>query len=471
MLQPLKRTIALVSLALSTMLAGCSTIAHKPMAAAASDVNGHRTLAIFFDGTANDEQSDTNVKRLHSLVTLQKRRDIATLYIEGVGTGEDVLGMGLGLGMRPRVEIAYEFVLNHYLPGDRIFLFGFSRGSYAARILTSLLYHAGVVKGDGLSNKAIADIVYSTVKGKMPDGSEPSRLDAVHKRLMYLNLKPSDPVPVELLGLWDTVEALGYRDSFSKLIHKLGIKKHEVNVDNANARYGDKLCNVRQVRHAMSIDDDREWIFTPRLMTRAFLFDGCAPKFPSMLKTSDGRVDTSRLKQVWFAGAHSDVGGGYPDSQLSGVSLNWMLDELRNPAFDLIPPDAAVPQDPFGTSHDPESSWFSPLYHAVNRDIVSYALQNATVPGYRGSICVHPAVFERRRVMIPKHHENDQLILRQPGTVCLVDDDRPDLSYRSRYKERQDTSPCCKESHEASQSCKAFIDVRQFPDCQQETTP
>jgi len=466
MLKPLKGTIALVSLTLSTVLAGCSTIAYKPMAAAAPGEDGHHTLAIFFDGTANNEQSDTNVKRLHSLVSLQKRRDIATLYVEGVGVGNDVLGMGLGLGMKARVKIAYEFVLNHYQPGDRIFLFGFSRGAYSARILTSLLYHAGVVNSDVLGNKAIADIVYKTVKDEMPDVDEPCRLAAVHQRLTDLELKPSDPVTVEMLGLWDTVEALGYRDGFSKLAHKLGIKKHVVDVDNANTRYGDKLCNVRQVRHAMSIDDDREWIFTPRLMTREFLFDGCAPDHPSMLKAADGRVDTSRLKQVWFAGAHSDVGGGYPDSQLSGVSLNWMLDELRKPAFDLIPPDAAVPQDPFGTSHDPESGWFSPAYHAVNRDIVGYALQDATVPGYRGSLCVHPAVFERRRVMLPKQHESDQLILHQPGTVCLVDDNRDDLSYRGRYKERQDTSSCCKESHEAPQSCKASIDVRQFPDCQ-----
>lgn len=458
MLTLLKRTIVLLLLTLSTLLAGCSTITYKPMAAAAPGEDGHRTLAIFFDGTANDEKSDTNVKRLHSLVSLQKRRDIATLYVEGVGVGDDVLGMGLGLGVKPRVKIAYEFVLNHYQPGDRIFLFGFSRGAYSARILTSLLYHAGVVKSDVLNNKDIADIVYSTVKGKMPNVDEPCRLATVHRQLTDLNLKPSEPVPVELLGLWDTVEALGYRDVFSKLLHKLGIRKHVVNVDNANARYGDKLCNVRQVRHAMSIDDDREWIFTPRLMTRAFLFDGCDPEYPSMLKSDDGRVDTSRLKQVWFAGAHSDVGGGYPDSQLSGVSLNWMLDELRKPAFDLIPPDAAVPQDTFGTSHDPESKWFSPVYHAVNRDIVGYALQDATVSGYRGTLCVHPAVFERRSVMSPKQHENDQLLLHQPGTVCLVDDDRIDLSYRGRYKER----------HEDSQGCKAYIDVRQFPDCQQE---
>jgi len=496
MLTKFRRGIALGLIAVSTMLAGCAAIAYKPMPAAAPGPDGHRVLAIFLDGTHNDEQSDTNVKRLHSLVTLQKRSDIASLYVEGVGVGDDVLGMMTGFGFAPRVEIAYEFILNHYQPGDRIFLFGFSRGAYEARVLTSMLYHAGLVKSDTLSHKDIADIVFSAVKFRLQDvdapesvepgcesvckaafdatsagPSERDRLRIVHCRLCQLHLKPSPPVTVELLGLWDTVEALGYREGISKLAHKLGVKKHEVNVDNANARYGDKLCNVREVRHAMSIDDNREWIFTPRLLTRQFLFNGCDSDYPSALKTSDGRVDTKHIKEVWFAGAHSDVGGGYPDSQLSGVSLNWMLGELRGPPFNLVPADAAVREDPFGTSHDPETDEFSLVYHAVNRDIAGYALQLNTVAGFRGTLCVHESVFDRRSSIPPKSHESDQLVLHHPGVACLVEDNRPDLSYRDRLWERRDRSSCREERCAAAQDCQQYIDVRKFPYCQQEVAP
>lgn len=437
------RELVLVLLAVSALLAACSTISHKPMAAAATR-HGHKTLAIFLDGTANDEKSDTNIKRLHSLVTLQNRRDIATLYVEGVGTGTDVMGMGVGLGMKARVKIAYEFILNHYEPGDRIFIFGFSRGAYGGRILASLLYHAGIVKSDRLTTAEIAAIVYDSVKQELPATKERDRLKTVRQELREQGLTlPSAQVEVELLGLWDTVEAMGYRDGGSKLAHKAGMAKHIVDLDNANARYGDKLCNVRNVRHAMSIDDNREWIFTPRLMTRGFLFDGCAPGHRNPLLKADGKVDRTLLKEVWFAGAHSDVGGGYADSHMSGVSMNWMLQELAG--FDLVPNGAAVPEDGFGTSHNPEAGWFSALYHSVNRDVVGYSLDAETVPGYRGTLCVHTSVFARRQAIDPKSHESRQLKLHQPGRVCLVDNEDDDLAALGHYKEGpQDGSRFCK---------------------------
>ena len=139
---------------------GCSSVAVKQ---ARAIEHGPRKIAIFFDGTHNDEASDTNIKRLHSLVTLQARNDIAAIYIEGVGTGRDFLGMTMGVGVKARVKIAYQFLLENYRPKekDQIYIFGFSRGAYSARILVSLLYYAGLPSAAKLSANEITDRVYA----------------------------------------------------------------------------------------------------------------------------------------------------------------------------------------------------------------------------------------------------------------------------------------------------------------------
>lgn len=438
--------IAIVLIALG----GCSAVVHKPLVAPSLGAGqeakaGGRKIAIFFDGTHNDASSDTNVKKLHSLVSLQDGKPISTLYIEGVGTGTDVLGMGAGLGIGARVRIAYAFLLDNYRPGDKIYIFGFSRGAYSARILVSLLYHAGfpTVQTEGgrppVDSKAVADIVFDAVKEEPFETSpfsEANRQARVTKKLSEMGLDP-DPelvnasngvkenkaVTVEVLGLWDTVEALGIPDWGPKTIDKLGGTPYIPIVGNANPRYGDKLCNVHHVFHALSLDDDREWVFTPQLMTRRYLFNGCTPKRENPI-LDGANFRKGHLHEVWFAGAHSDVGGGYADSLLSGTGLNWMIERVRAVAPGLLPSgETRVRSDYYGTSHDPEGGWFwSALYHGLNRDVVKYALDTAKdddgpaspVPQHlnRGVICVHTSVLERRMAVPPKSHEYRQLGLK-----------------------------------------------------------
>ena len=158
-----RKTIqTLLLLCFSLILSGCGHIGYKPrgfdippvkISTENANPSGYtpRKIVIFFDGTANDEGSDTNVKRLHSLITLQDRKDIASLYILGVGTNLDPIGLVTGSGINARVRLAYEFILNHYTPktrdmeADEIYIFGFSRGAFAARILTTMLNYAGIV--------------------------------------------------------------------------------------------------------------------------------------------------------------------------------------------------------------------------------------------------------------------------------------------------------------------------------------
>jgi uncharacterized protein (DUF2235 family) len=459
------RVVTAVLIALIGLFAaGCSTISHKVSLSGVTNIEEVRHIAIFFDGTANDEGSDTNVKRLHSLVTLQKRSDIATLYIQGVGTNFDAVGAATGSGINKRVQIAYEFIQNNYrtkpagVKPDKLYIFGFSRGAYSARILASLLFHAGLpYSGDRenchMTSFEVAETVHTAVAppeavyGAVDEKKrrqiaqewlanvnvDPKKLPAAHG---CFNM-PSPPVEVDVLGLWDTVEALGFADWPSRIEDKAGFHQHLENVDVPNARYGDKLCNIRHAFHAVSIDDNRAWIFTPLLLTRPHQFIGCQPRdgkpYAPML-TADGNIIPGRLKEVWFAGAHSDLGGGYGNSALSGVSLNWMIKQLgvesKDETTHLLPEGAGVREDPFGSSHNPSTGFFNLTYHNIHRDLYRYALglqspigtmpiEPSPVDIYKGTICVHRSVFERRTRLPPQPYETSQLRLKDKGLAHL----------------------------------------------------
>ena len=445
---------------LAFAIVGCSTITHKQTVGIPTDkVPQH--IAIFFDGTHNDEVSDTNIKRLHSLVSLQGRSDVHTLYIEGVGTRADIAGMATGYGLGERVRIAYGFLLKHYRPGDKVYLFGFSRGAYAARVLNSLLYHAGLPgKPDNRTHVEVAEDVYELVKveSDYPAQYEPLRRQRVQDDLLTRKLGPAPAVEVQVLGLWDTVEALGAPNWLSRISHKAQIQQHLADVDNANSRYGDKLCNVHYVFHAMSIDDNREWIFTPQLLTRRHLVAGCSPAERPPILDERGNVRLDRLREVWFAGAHSDVGGGYADARMSGVSLNWMLEEMHNAKVKLVPKGTKVPEDRFGTSHNPEAGAFSAIYHSINRDLVAYVRSDASLVN---RLCVHPSVFERRQFVPVRSHENVQLQLRKPGRACLkmATPQLNSLDARGRLTQSVETGNQC------PPGTAAIVDVREYPGC------
>ncbi|WP_412479774.1 phospholipase effector Tle1 domain-containing protein [Azonexus sp. IMCC34839] len=372
----------LLALLLIPLLSACALSPKKLV----QHNGGPHKIAVFFDGTANDEESDTNIKRLHSLVSLQKRTDvsISTIYIEGVGADGKVLGMAMGWGIGARVRDAYAFLLENYSPGDQIYIFGFSRGAYSGRILASMLNSAGLPERRSHSAEYVADVVYAAFKGK---AGLTQRREQIDNALQQLGLRIAPPVGVEVMGLWDTVEALGVPD-------------YAPNIEVPNSRYGDQLCNVKQAYHAMSIDDDRERIFTPILLTRDHLLEECGVAKKDYAAFLDSHVD-----EVWFSGAHADVGGGYQDSLLGGVSLNWMLGKLRPTG--LLPPGAGVPEDRFCTSHDPEKGLpWAILYHRQSRNLERYtASSNYNKRGGTPYLKIHRSVIERLAKIPPRSTE------------------------------------------------------------------
>src|SRR5512133_1994617 len=110
------------------------------------DVRGApgRNLILFFDGTNSGPLERSNVYKLHEMVVAEGRPDVLSFYVEGVGVGFKPIGSATGWGIDYRLKSAYAFLLEHHRRGDRVHLFGFSRGAFAARILAAMLYFAGL---------------------------------------------------------------------------------------------------------------------------------------------------------------------------------------------------------------------------------------------------------------------------------------------------------------------------------------
>lgn len=491
----ISRARRLSCLVLAAALAGCANVGHKPRGFLVPPVSSTtdstaqaRKIVIFFDGTANDEGSDTNVKRLHSLVTLQARDDIASLYVLGVGAGLDPLGAVTGAGINARAKLGYEFILNHYqrqgpkTRADEIYIFGFSRGAFGARILATMLNFAGIVeerpRKEGELRKytpeELAELVHQATFPGFGQG-EADRTDQRAAKLASelkrhgLQSVPGEDgriaVPVKVLGLWDSVEALG----LPPVVENTRIRFHPVppavNVDEPNRRYGEKLCNVERAYHALSIDDNRATVFTPLLLSREHLFDGCLPG--TGMLDAEGSIKAESLQEVWFAGAHSDVGGGYAKGALSGVSLNWMLNRLR--CTGLFPMDKCsnahekdfkdlkyVREDFLGGSHDPTAGVWA-FYPKVSRDLVSFSLDEASLwARNQAPLCVHDSVLKRRSLIEPRYQEYEQLTLQRTGAVELVS---------GPYGKERNWTWLRERSQESEARVVAKIDIQEYPNC------
>ena len=173
------------------------------------------------------------------------------------------------------------------------------------------------------------------------------------------------------MAIWDTVEALGAPD-------------FTMSPDEKVSHYYLAPCNVDHVFHALALDDNRAYSFTPIFATGKTMGQSCpdASKKP-------------KVEEVWFAGAHADVGGSYaPGNRLHGhipgVSLNWILDHLRQ--FNLFDPDARVFADPMGPVHD--AIRYSVVYKPLSEHY-RYPMAYHDKAGSVGRPRVHFTAFER----------------------------------------------------------------------------
>lgn len=205
-----------------------------------------------------------------------------------------------GRGINRQIRRAYGHLASRYRPGDRIFLFGYSRGAYAVRSLAGAIDQVGLVRSEHAIERNILT-AYRHYK------SSPGSPAAVAFREAYCHRV----TPIEMVGVWDTVKALGIR---LPLFWRWS--------EGAHAFHSHRLGpSVRRGYHALALDETRE-AFTP------ILWD-CPPDFNGV------------VEQVWFRGAHGDIGGQLGDFQqarpLANIPLVWMLE--RAEASGLALPD------------------------------------------------------------------------------------------------------------------------------------
>jgi uncharacterized protein (DUF2235 family) len=274
----------------------------------------NKRIALFLDGTWNTVNDNTNVWRLKSLCT--KSSDQLVYYSAGVGTqlGERVSGGMFGVGINEEVINAYEWLVEQYVSGDQVFIFGFSRGAFTARSLAGFISKCGLLKpGSPISLKQL----YARYRM----GTAPS-VRALAK-LADANLSQEDKwvkeysraIPIRFQGVWDTVGALGVPLPFFPKISRSDFKFLET----------DLRINDTNAYHALAIDEHRE-TFAPTLWTK---------KTPKQGDTPAPR-DLSHVEQRWFVGAHANVGGGYDNDLLAQIPLKWIMDKALGHGLEFM---------------------------------------------------------------------------------------------------------------------------------------
>jgi len=245
-----------------------------------------KKIVLCLDGTSNKyAAANTNVVKLYAMLD-RTRPDQLSYYQPGIGTIAPSgvwgkfkrwfvtrLDLAIAWLLSNHVTDAYRFLMRYYQDGDLIFIFGFSRGAYTARVLAGMLHKVGLLTQ---GNEELIPFAWDMFKH---DPNDPKLAEGFKKTF-------SRPVRVHFLGLWDTVSSVGWA------------------WDAQHFQYTGNNPSVDTVRHAVALDERRAY-FVQNLW-------GTVP---------------ADLEQVWFPGVHCDVGGGYPEekSGLSAIALQWMV--------------------------------------------------------------------------------------------------------------------------------------------------
>jgi uncharacterized protein (DUF2235 family) len=381
--------------------AGPQALAGAVPGAAAGAVTGRR-IVICCDGTGNrpDDQeaglpATTNVWKLYRALVCDETQ--TAWYDAGVGSDTSSTAMEVtwsrrlleavgarmggqllaaisrlarvveaatGTGITENIAQAYTEIVRQHRPGDRIYLIGFSRGAYTARCVAGVISRCGLLRPEYI--RYAEDVVHLYRTRQNPDDRV-----AVPTALTH---GPA-PTEVEFLGLFDTVGSLGV-PLWGWWFRALPLPEWRNKALSTNP-----MAICRHVYHAMAMDERRSQFFPT----------------PFGAPVANG---ATRLEQVWFRGAHADIGGGYAETGLSDITLDWMAERahrhglcFREDAF------AALRPDPLARLHDELTrspswrlfgSW--PRWHPVPE-----AATPGGTPAPPGEL--HPSVLQRRDVL------------------------------------------------------------------------
>jgi len=360
-----------------------------------------KNIVILSDGTGQEggRGRDTNVYKLFRMLEDRTEHQIV-FYDQGIGTeSRKILGSIAGAGFSENLLQCYQFIYDNYNAGDKIFLFGFSRGAATVRSLANFIHYFGVLPKSRPKLVKLAYKIYkagieeretSTVEheNKVPEESAPQELtdrgmqsltelqDAVIRGTplnkmaeQFVHAHPNQWAAIDFLGVWDTVPALGFPGAvIDTFVNYVPGWKH---------RYHDFRLHpsVKNAYHALSIDDDRKW-FHPTIWDAY-------------------NKDYQKVEQVWFSGSHTDVGGGFREPGLSDISLEWMVQKAVAHGLKLHLRAAkywnfCIAPDPTDVFHPPRLG-AGRVYPAKQRFWPETALKTLGVPK------IHASVIERAK--------------------------------------------------------------------------
>lgn len=288
-----------------------------------------KNIVVCCDGTGNDFSGQpTNVAKLFAALDRSDPTAQVAFYDPGVGTDTEpgaqnvfarsyrkITGLAFGRGVFRNVIDGYGFLMENYERGDRVYLFGFSRGAYTARALAGMLHKIGLLERGATSLLPYALRLFRTFPRRR------KKQDEHWEEVRRFRESFTRPCRTHFVGAWDTVNSIGAWGTVKSLrpLRTIGLQ------GGTRLNYTASNPGIRHGRHAVSIDEKRSHF-------RTNLWN---------------QVHSDDHQEVWFAGVHSDVGGGYAETGLSDVALRWMLDAasrfqllLKDDAFEDVDPDA-----------------------------------------------------------------------------------------------------------------------------------
>jgi uncharacterized protein (DUF2235 family) len=347
-----------------------------------------KNIIICADGTGNTtvKGRGTNVFKLYEAVDQNGHRFDSTatqqvaIYHDGVGTETlkwvRIFGGIFGWGLSRNVKQLYGELARVYDPDDRIFLFGFSRGAFTVRTLAGLVTSCGILDPTRYpTNRGFRRGIrqayrhyrrkYQTALSRMMRGKVAIDDEFLRKQYSVGIEAFADPDRklIEFIGVWDTVDAVGSPFGIADVINSTVYRfKFPSNTLSAEVAYA---------AHALALDEPRQ-SFEPLLWC-------------------EEPDDAGRVEQVWFAGSHSNVGGGYPRQGMSLVALDWMMRKAEDRGLRFLPQHRSLYRD--GTDvddklYDPRAG-LGMFYRWEPRNVADLCRKNNVAPK------VHRTVFQR----------------------------------------------------------------------------
>lgn len=322
-----------------------------------------KRLVVCADGTWNlrDQVDPESGKRRPTNVTKLARAVLAkapdgieqvVFYHDGVGTKGGVdkfTGGAFGRGIEDNVRALYRFVLYNYVAGDEIYLFGFSRGAFTVRTLAGFMAFVGLLQKD---DDYYLPELYACYEKGCGAGT------ALWTKAFH-NVHDQQPAPpIRMVGVWDTVGALGAPGLLGQLLNGKKYQYHNVGL----------TPQIQHAYQALALDERRK-PFAPDIWQRPVGWGG-------------------DLQQAWFAGVHSNVGGGYRPDGLANEALHWLVEKAEK----------------LGLAFDSEYlKHFTPCFNSVLNDSMS-ALYRPMGPNIRqvgvhraDGEAIHQSALDRQR--------------------------------------------------------------------------